>query len=626
MRGIDPDLAALQEVRDEVAKAKAAHKIAATWDQATTDRVCAAMAQAAARAAHDLARLAVEETGIGRVHYKILKNLFGSEGVWDSIKGEKTCGFLKQDDRAGIWEVATPVGVVAGIVPTTNPTSTTMYKALISVKGRNAVVISPHPRAVRCISETVEVLRRAIARAGGPPDLVTVLTRPTIEATSALMKHRDVAVILSTGGSGLVRAAYSSGKPAYGVGPGNVPAFVDRSAKAEDVARHIVTSQSFDNGTLCCSEQALVLDAPIAEAVLAALVRRGAHLCTEEETRKLERYCNQDGHMNPEVVGLDPWKVAEQAGFQVKRHTSVLLAHQGGVGPAHPLSIEILCPLLSVHVVNGWEEGCKVSKEILHYGGLGHTMAVHASQRSVLEAFALDKPASRIVVNGPSSMGAVGFSTNLAPSFSLGCGPYAGNITSDNITARHLVSIKRIAFPKADWASLESEAHRRAGEMTGDLAPRGSGMAGDPALGKGDPGNSFGAERLAGGADLRLEPVQRKPEAPGSAPSSKRVAEGGTSPSPAAGAGCAKASCGCADLPAPAPRPAPTFVSSGAPRPAKAAGPPSGSSHGTSALAVGSSLRRDEIEAILTHAGSGCPLGPCQGCPHQEVKTGACKA
>jgi acetaldehyde dehydrogenase (acetylating) len=242
MRGVDPDLAALQEVRDQVARAKAAQKIAAGWDQATTDRVVLAMATAGARAAHDLARLAVEETGIGRVHYKVLKNLFGSEGVWDSIKDERTVGFLKQDDRAGIWEVATPVGVVAGVIPTTNPTSTTLFKAIISVKGRNAVVISPHPRAARCIAETVEVLRRAIARAGGPEDLVCVLQRPTIESTGALMKHKDVSVILATGGAGLVRAAYSSGKPAYGVGPGNVPAYVDRSARMDQAAHDMVTS------------------------------------------------------------------------------------------------------------------------------------------------------------------------------------------------------------------------------------------------------------------------------------------------------------------------------------------------------------------------------------------------
>ena len=598
MRGLDPDLAALQEVRDQVARAKAAQKVAAGWDQARTDRVCQAMAEAGAKAAYDLARMAVEETGIGRVHYKVLKNLFGSEGVWESIKDERTCGFLSQDDRAGLWEVATPVGVVAGIVPTTNPTSTTLFKALVSVKARNAVVISPHPRAARCIAETVEVLRRAIERAGGPADLVTVLHRPTIESTGALMKHRDVAVILSTGGAGLVRAAYSSGKPAYGVGPGNVPAYVDRSANPEEVARHVVTSQSFDNGTLCCSEQALVLDRPIADRVLAALRARGAHVADTTQTAQLEAYCNRSGHMNPDVVGLDPWKVAEGAGFTVPRSTTVLLAHQSGVGREHPLSIEILCPLLSVHVVDGWEQGCKVAKELLHYGGLGHTISVHAKDRAVLEAFALDKPASRIVMNGPSSMGAVGFSTNLMPSFSLGCGPHAGNITSDNITARHLISIKRVAFPKAGWPELEQASHERAGALTGDPAPRGSGMPGDPGL---RDARAAAAPRPAvpawgGNTPLDARPAQSKSPAPAPAPEASRT-------------------------------PAPTFVTASAPRPAAppraAAAEPPPPARGVSA---GSSLRADEIQTILSHAGTGCPLGPCQGCPHQDVRTGGCTA
>ena len=263
MKGIDPDLRALQEMRDCVASAKKATKVLSTWSQAHVDALCVAMVEAASAAAHDLARLAVEETGIGRVHYKVLKNLFASEGIWADIKDEKTVGILGTDARTGVTEVGTASGVIACIVPTTNPTSTAIGKALISVKGRNAAVISPHPRARRCIAESVEVLRRAIERFGGPPDLVTVLANPTIESTGALMKHKDVAVILATGGSGLVHAAYSSGKPAYGVGPGNVPVYIDRTADLAAAAKWIVASQSFDNATLCCSEQALVVDRPV---------------------------------------------------------------------------------------------------------------------------------------------------------------------------------------------------------------------------------------------------------------------------------------------------------------------------------------------------------------------------
>ena len=394
MADLDPDLSALQEVRDVVARAKAACEAIHGYDQARTDALCAAMARAAAGAAADLAKLAVEETGIGRVHHKVLKNLFGAEGTWASIKDEKTVGVIARDEKTGVVEIATASGVVAGIIPTTNPTSTAIFKALIAVKGRNSIVISPHPRARRCIGETVEVLRRAIERAGGPPDLVVCLSNPTIESTGALMKHRDVALILATGGTGLVNAAYSSGRPAYGVGPGNVPCYIDRSADIPWAAQAIVSSQSFDNATLCCSEQGLVIDKPIAKALLSELEKRGAHVCDEKETAQLARLCNVRGHMNPDVVGLDPWKIAEAAGFHVPKDTTILLAWQGGVGRDWLLSIEILAPVLSLHLVEGWTEGCKVSIEMLEAEGLGHTLGIHAKDTRVLEAFFLEKLAA----------------------------------------------------------------------------------------------------------------------------------------------------------------------------------------------------------------------------------------
>jgi len=475
MSTIDPDLRALQDVRDMVARAKKACEAIHRYDQRQTDALCAAMAKAGAAAAYDLARLAVEETGIGRVHYKVLKNLVGSEGAWASIQNEKTVGIVSRDDKTGIVEVATASGVVAGIVPTTNPTSTAMFKSIIAVKGRNAMVISPHPRARRCIGEAVEVLRRAIERAGGPPDLVLSLPNPTIESTGALMKHKDVALILATGGTGLVQAAYSSGKPAYGVGPGNVPVYIDRSADIAWAAQAITASQSFDNATLCCSEQGLVLDKPIANQLIGELVKRGAYLCNDDETKKLARFCNVRGHMNPDVVGLDPWRVAELSGFSVPKHTTILLAWQGGIGRDWPLSIEILCPLLSLHLVDGWEEGCKASMQMLAFDGLGHTLGIHARDERVLEAFFLEKPANRIIVNGPCSQGAVGYSTNLVPSMSLGCGPQAGNITSDNITAKHLINIKRVAYVRRDWAQIEARDHERAAALTKDGMPRGAG-------------------------------------------------------------------------------------------------------------------------------------------------------
>ncbi len=647
MQSIDPDLRALQDVRDAVARAKAACVAIHSFDQKRTDALCAAMAKAGAAAAYDLARLAVEETGIGRVHYKVLKNLFGSEGTWASIQNEKTVGILSRDEKTGVVEVGTASGVVAGIVPTTNPTSTTLFKAIIAVKGRNAIVISPHPRARRCIGETVEVLRRAIERAGGPPDLVCVLPNPTIESTGALMKHEDVALILATGGTGLVNAAYSSGRPAYGVGPGNVPCYIDRSADIAYAAAAITASQSFDNATLCCSEQGLVLDAPIAKQLVAELVKRGAHVCDDDETKKLAKLCNVRGHMNADVVGIDPWRIAEMAGFAVPKHTTILLAWQGGVGKDWPLSIEILAPVLSLHKVDGWEEGCRTSIAMLESDGLGHTLGIHAKDERVLDAFFLEKPANRIVVNGPCSQGAVGYSTNLVASFSLGCGPQAGNITSDNISARHLLNVKRVAFPRRDWADIERRDHERVGALTKDGMPRGSGMPGDPALAGAAPRASSSAFTPDASSNWRGNPsVSASPTPAQTAPAATATPSGaafasatpsGASFASATPSGAAFASAtpwtskvGSGTKSAP-----PTFVQpqSGSSSTATLARPAVASATvaaprpaGPSSVAQGSGLSTTEIQSLLKNAGSGCPLGPCKGCPHHEITTGSCKA
>lgn len=621
MPRLDPDLASLQEVRDALARAKAAAHAVREYSQADIDRVCAAMAEAVADAAAELARLAVEETGIGRVHYKILKNLFGSEGTWASIKDEKTVGIVRRDEARGILEVATPSGVIAGIVPTTNPTSTAAFKALISVKGRNSIVLSPHPRAIRCIAATVEVMRRAIQRCGAPPDLVVSLEHPTLESTGALMKSKDTAIILATGGEGLVNAAYSSGRPAYGVGPGNVPVYVDRSADPRRVARAIVASQSFDNGTFCCSEQAIVADRPVHDALLAELQRRGAYLCDEGETDLLAAHCNKGGMMNPDVVGQDPWKIARGAGFEVPRETTILLARQGGVGREWPLTIEILCPVLSVHVVDGWREGCDVCLQTLKFGGLGHTLGIHAEDQEVLDAFFLEKPASRIIVNGPTSQGAVGYSTRLDPSVSLGCGPQAGNISSDNITARHLLNIKRVAFTREDWDEVEVRDHARAARLGGENAPRGSGLPGDPAAPR-EAGSRPEAPRPARRAAQFADAPRPRPArqvTPPPAASKPRPTSGAT-PKPAPSAAPMEPKVGLGS------KSAPVFTGSGSRaadrlRPA----PPTRPAQATRPSASAPLTPRD-IQSILTHAGGGCPLGPCQGCPHQEVTTGACTA
>ncbi len=443
---MDADLEALQEVRDAVARAQAAQKAFAGFDQATVDRICTAMAKAGESVAADLARLAVEETGFGNVDGKTLKNLFATRDVWESIRHEKSAGIVRRDDANGIWEAAVPMGVVAGVIPVTNPTSTALFKILISLKGRNAIVLSPHPRAVRCIRASAEVMEKAAISAGAPAGLIQCLGSPTLQATEALMRHPDTAVILATGGEGLVRAAYSSGKPAYGVGPGNVPVWVDRSADLALAAKCLVSSKTFDYGTICASEQAVVVDAPVKGAFLEEMRKARAVLVEGEDRAKLARLVQlPSGVLNTAVVGLPASRLAKMAGFSVPDDTTLLLAEEAGVGRDFPLSREILAPVLALYTAEGWEAGCERCMEVLRYGGMGHTLGLHCRDEKVFLAFALQKPAGRILVNAPTSQGAVGYATKLMPSMTLGCGTMGGNITTDNITSRHLVQIKRIA-------------------------------------------------------------------------------------------------------------------------------------------------------------------------------------
>ncbi|MBI3820156.1 MAG: aldehyde dehydrogenase family protein [Planctomycetes bacterium] len=455
MAELDRDLIVVQEVRDLLRRAAAAQKLFLQFDQDAVDRVTKAMVDAGARAAAALARIAVEETGYGRVDSKIIKNLFATEILWESIRELKTCGIVRRDDANGLWEVAVPYGIVASIIPTTNPTSTALYKAIISVKARNATVMSPHPRSVRCVRESCRILNDAAVRAGAPDGLVLCISSPTMESTRELMTHSLTDVILATGGSALVKAAYSSGKPAYGVGPGNVPVYIEKTADIPHAVKCIVSSQTFDWGTICASEQAVIVDGSIAKETLAEFRRQGGHFCNEEETRKLERICIKGELMNPEVVGMQPSRLAAKAGFAVPENTTILLAPQAGIGPKFPLSREILTPLLAWYTSKDWHDGCDLCIQILEFGGDGHTLGVHTRSEEVVTAFALEKPANRILINCPTSQGAVGFAANLEPSMTLGCGPMGRNISSDNITARHLVNLKRVAAIRPDYWDLE---------------------------------------------------------------------------------------------------------------------------------------------------------------------------
>src|SRR5213593_1310517 len=405
------------------------------------------MAAAATAQAEAFARLAVEETGYGVVEDKVQKNLFSSEKVYDFIRPMKTVGVIARHDDRRVVEIAEPFGVVAAVIPTTNPTSTAIYKILISLKARCTIVISPHPSAVKCITRVAEVLDEAARRAGAPPGAINWMTTVTLEGTQELMKHRDVAVILATGGMGLVRAAYSAGKPAYGVGPGNAPAYIERTANIKKAVHDVVTGKTFDNGVLCSSENSVVVDEAIAEDVKREFQAQGGYFMNKTEMDALAGGLVTPQRLpNPALVGRSAGAIAEKCGISVPPDTRVLLAPLEGVGRDYPLSIEKLCPVLSYYVVKDWREGCERCKQILRYGGMGHTMSIHSQNEQVILEFGLRKPAFRIVVNTPATHGSIGLTTGLDPAMTLGCGGYGGNITSDNISPRHLLNIKRVAY------------------------------------------------------------------------------------------------------------------------------------------------------------------------------------
>lgn len=444
----DPDLLSVQQVRDTVQRAYEAQQRWATFSQAQIDAVIDAMAEAATRAAEPLARMAVEETGYGNVPDKIKKNKFCSEEVYRAIRPLQTVGIVREDRENGVLEIAEPVGVVAAIIPSTNPTSTTIYKILISLKARNGVVISPHPTAKGCICATADVMTKAALKAGAPEGLIGCLTQVTLAATQELMRHRRVAVILSTGGTGIVRAAYSSGKPAFGVGPGNVPAYIERTATVRKAVADILTGKTFDNGTICSAEQAIVADEPLREAVLQELREQGAYFLNAAEIEALSKTVIRPDTflVNPKVVGRAAPVVAQLAGFKVPPATRVLIAELGGVGKQYPLSAEKLSPILAFYTVRGWQEAVELCNRLLEFGGLGHTITIHSQNDTVIREFAQRVKASRVVVNSPAPHGSVGLSTGLFPAMTLGCGAQGGNITSDNIGPQHLMNIKRVGY------------------------------------------------------------------------------------------------------------------------------------------------------------------------------------
>jgi acetaldehyde dehydrogenase (acetylating) len=500
---MDRDLESIQRVRQLVERAAEAQKALEHFSQEQIDAVVAACAEAARQNAEPLARLAVEETTYGVVADKIEKNLFAARDVYNAIRSMKTVGVIREDTKNHVVEIAVPAGVVAAIIPTTNPTSTAIFKALIALKARNAIVMSPHPNAVKCISETVRLMYEAALRAGAPEGSIGCLSLVTNEATQELMRHHQTAIILATGGTGLVRAAYSSGKPALGVGPGNVPSYIHSSANIPKAVADILSGKCFDNGTLCSSEQHMVVDSAIAAQVRAETERQGGFFLSPEQAAAVARVLILPNfRVNSKMVGQTAEKIAREAGFAAPQGTRALIAPLAGIGHEHPLSAEKLSPVLSFYIVKDSREALDVCMRFLRFGGMGHTMSIHAGDNNIIREFALKLPAFRMIANSPASHGSVGYSTNLFPSMSLGCGTPGNNITSDNISPMNLLNIKRLAYETKPVN--RSEGARAEPHAVAAIAGTAAGAPATPATG-GAPGVQPVAAAVVSGA---VEPSQ----------------------------------------------------------------------------------------------------------------------
>ncbi|MBS4178851.1 bifunctional acetaldehyde-CoA/alcohol dehydrogenase [Lederbergia citrea] len=419
-----------------------------SFTQETVDEIVKAMAIAGLDQHMPLAKLAVEETKRGVYEDKIIKNMFATEYIYHNIKYDKTVGIINENDHAGVIEIAEPVGVIAGVTPVTNPTSTTMFKALIAIKTRNPIIFAFHPSAQKCSSEAARVLRDAAVKAGAPENCIQWIEKPSLEATRVLMNHPDISLILATGGAGMVKSAYSSGKPALGVGPGNVPCYIEKSARIKRSVNDLILSKTFDNGMICASEQAVIIDKEIYAEVKTEMVANDCYFLNEEEKLKVEKLVinEQSCAVNADIVGMAAYRIAEMAGVAVPKETKILVAELTGVGPEFPLSREKLSPVLACYKVNSLEEGLKRAEEMLEFGGIGHSAVIHTTDENIIKTFGLRMKAGRIIVNAPSSQGAIGDIYNAyMPSLTLGCGTYGGNSVSTNVGAIHLINTKTVA-------------------------------------------------------------------------------------------------------------------------------------------------------------------------------------
>ena len=443
----DKDLSARQEARFLAWQAETAQKQLAHMSQSQLDAIVEAVARAFSKEAFPLAELAVRETGFGKVEDKVTKNKFSSETLAETVRGMKTVGVLKEDTEGKLWEIGVPMGVIAAIVPSTNPTSTVCYKSIIALKSGNAIVFSPHPKAIECTRMAAKIVASAAEAAGAPKGSVACMSIPSLDGCQELMKVPQVKLILATGGPGMVKAAYSSGKPAIGVGAGNGPAYIHRTADVRHAISCILRSKTFDNGTVCASEQSIIVEKCMEAAVKAEAENQSFYFMTSEEAGRLAKLLfRPSGALNPEIVGKTAIFLAEKAGFHVPPDTKILVAREREAGPSVPYSMEKLCPVLAFYVMDSEDAILAKCIEVLTHEGAGHTFAMHAGDREVIRRFAKHIPVSRFLVNTPAALGGIGATTKLFPALTLGCGAVGGSSSSNNISPLDLINIRRVAW------------------------------------------------------------------------------------------------------------------------------------------------------------------------------------
>ncbi|MBQ7104995.1 MAG: bifunctional acetaldehyde-CoA/alcohol dehydrogenase [Bacilli bacterium] len=455
-----------------IIKAKIASEEYKKLTQEDVDNIIKKMSMAILENHMHLAKMAVEETGRGIYEDKITKNIFASEYIYHSIKYDKTVGVVQDNEEEGYQMIAEPIGIIAGVTPVTNPTSTTSFKSLIAAKTRNVIVFGFHPSAQRCSVETAKILRDAAISAGAPENCILWIEEPSIDATSALMNHPDVSLILATGGTGMVKAAYSCGKPALGVGPGNVPCYIHKSAKLRRSVTDLILSKSFDNGMICASEQSVIVDKEISTDFESLMIENGCYFLTPREKSKLQEYMFKIKYnkfdLNSDVVGQSPYKIAQEAGIDVPKDTKILVVKENGVGEEYPFSKEKLSPVLTYYTVKNSDEGIALAETLVEYGGLGHSAVVHAEDEEIIDKFSNTLKAGRIIVNTPSTHGAIGdlYNTNM-PSLTLGCGTFGGNSTTDNVSSVNLINLKRVAKRRVNmqWFKIPNKIYFECGSI-----------------------------------------------------------------------------------------------------------------------------------------------------------------